>query len=605
MNQPMDTCPCQILILKLCLVSRFLGLLNFYPWWTVAHDLSQIDMSLCTCNIPLLEYIKDAWIDGKLTITIPWVVDYLRIMTWNERSLQSLYFKKVFGVLRSIHVNISFHNTHSEHPSPLYQANRALVSLFLEGIFCDMVSWDDSEALQLYELPPAALNTKSTIACIDRTFPFVFCKPVLSLSSSHIDDLIKNVAQMITNPSNRSSNGHSTSSKKLKPLPVGRISTPPSDANYIFMNKNAQEDDSSLVFIRKRLVDLFFHHHKNLEQVCRFVSSQYSKNLSMNIIEYLSPIIDFLLEGRKLTSSLFPDTDVYASLILRCEEDLRLRTQGMIEDNCVSFVTASISSLADSKSTPSFASLISTKITVAEVESSSVMSVSSACRSFVKRKVEDFVNGTNMIKDRSDARMINKSLQRLVDLLRMSQRNPLSFVPTFGKELVSIIRLMEGCNKILLKILYSSPFDELLSSLVLLIQTSNLHSCSGVNDPNCTRHFVDLYTLHILVDILFHVRNIGYNSKELSSLFSVLSSTLMLENIVSNRCDGRPSQIDSSAADMSYTNIHHVHSTLLIMVESRMIKKCALSRALRNLLSRSQSPYVSFRCVTLLGSLKL
>ena len=76
-------------IAKTILLAKFLGLLVFSPNWTVT-EIGPADSSTrlpynyedTTGPINLIEQLESAWREYRLVIVIPWVVAFLKMMTW-------------------------------------------------------------------------------------------------------------------------------------------------------------------------------------------------------------------------------------------------------------------------------------------------------------------------------------------------------------------------------------------------------------------------------------------------------------------------------------------------------------------------------------------
>ena len=76
-------------IAKTMLLAKFLGLLVFSPNWTVT-EIGPADSSTrlpynyedTTGPINLIEQLESAWREYRLVIVVPWVVAFLKMMTW-------------------------------------------------------------------------------------------------------------------------------------------------------------------------------------------------------------------------------------------------------------------------------------------------------------------------------------------------------------------------------------------------------------------------------------------------------------------------------------------------------------------------------------------
>jgi hypothetical protein len=102
---------------KLRILGKFLGLLTFWPQWSLlvstgdrgplsllARDAARIRGALRPAtSYPLRSILEKAWVACRLSYTVPWVVEFLKMMVWDctYTHVQNPY-RDVFGCLRSI-----------------------------------------------------------------------------------------------------------------------------------------------------------------------------------------------------------------------------------------------------------------------------------------------------------------------------------------------------------------------------------------------------------------------------------------------------------------------------------------------------------------------
>jgi len=113
-------------ILKLKLLAKFLGLVVFSPNWdldsssthsyNVSNNISgPNNQSLLTTTkssisnlnstqalLPIYEVVLQSYKNNNLTLTIPWVVEYLRMMKWDSVSKLSRYYQSCCSLLHSL-----------------------------------------------------------------------------------------------------------------------------------------------------------------------------------------------------------------------------------------------------------------------------------------------------------------------------------------------------------------------------------------------------------------------------------------------------------------------------------------------------------------------
>ena len=102
---------------KLRILGKFLGLLTFWPQWSLlvstgdrgplsllARDAARIRGALRPAtSYPLRSILEKAWVACRLSYTVPWVVEFLKMMVWDcTYTLMQNPYRDVFGCLRSI-----------------------------------------------------------------------------------------------------------------------------------------------------------------------------------------------------------------------------------------------------------------------------------------------------------------------------------------------------------------------------------------------------------------------------------------------------------------------------------------------------------------------
>lgn len=81
-------------VAKLKILGRFLGLLHFYHQWvpsgsgesgplhTLATELTSKRGAL-QLSLPVLQVVQEAHGEGRLSLALPWVVEFLKMLTWD------------------------------------------------------------------------------------------------------------------------------------------------------------------------------------------------------------------------------------------------------------------------------------------------------------------------------------------------------------------------------------------------------------------------------------------------------------------------------------------------------------------------------------------
>ena len=104
-------------IVKLRILGRFLGLLTFWPTWSLqvspkdrgplillATNAARIRGSLrSSAAYPLKNILEQAWINNRLAFTVPWVTEFLKLIVWDCTYVQAHNpYRDVFGLLRGM-----------------------------------------------------------------------------------------------------------------------------------------------------------------------------------------------------------------------------------------------------------------------------------------------------------------------------------------------------------------------------------------------------------------------------------------------------------------------------------------------------------------------
>ena len=188
-------------VLKLQMLSKFLGMLVFSPGWDLSTNAnagvassakgsntidSDAKESLANLNFtnPIMDvrkYVEEGWRNCRLIVTIPWVVEYLRMATWDSVSLQASYYQKLFALLRSVHRMLG-----QIVIAEGLALNCQLVMIQLEDLFSYVVGLMKAEGLPLMVLPERNLvvsGDDSKVLRLD-ALPLRFTKIYIFASSS-------------------------------------------------------------------------------------------------------------------------------------------------------------------------------------------------------------------------------------------------------------------------------------------------------------------------------------------------------------------------------------------------------------------------------------
>jgi hypothetical protein len=296
-------------LLQLKLLSRFLGLLVFSPSW---HESgfgggSHYDkLSEFNPELDVITMVERAYKERHLVTTVPWVVELLRMTRWSPTVQKSDEFKRLLALLLGIRHRIQCsQNTASDNLG----ANMQLVSLYLETLFGDIIGLERAETI-----PPQSI-TESTVVpvCNGKTkpvdeFPMRLSMSVLFTSNPHAEEL---VALLSSQAQSQTKSAGST--RKLTPYSIGGsigsstdILGTQSSASFSPVNANRRVSLGNGTFesaqvegtfqdspIVGKLVEAFFHQHRNLKGICEFIVDQTLKNVASRMRdEFVVPLLE-------------------------------------------------------------------------------------------------------------------------------------------------------------------------------------------------------------------------------------------------------------------------------------------------------------------------
>jgi len=285
-------------LMKLQLLSRFLGFIVFAPNWGVgcenvvlSPDETKSWIATTEPCLPILAMIRSSWVNRQVVTVVPWVVEYLRMAKWDKVSLhRSPSLHSILATLRTIQLKCQ-----SEWGSP----NALSVSNFLEVLFGDVYGLGRTSFLPLVELPSP--GEKATDSDSLDMIPISFNSELLFTSNPYLDELLSLITSLSQTP--KQSSG---ASRKLRPSMVSpgkksmyseddagtEISNLDFSISSISINNistHASANDSTYAISRK-LVDVFFHQHRELKDTCEFVVDRAAKNaLSITLQQFIVP----------------------------------------------------------------------------------------------------------------------------------------------------------------------------------------------------------------------------------------------------------------------------------------------------------------------------
>jgi hypothetical protein len=321
-------------LLQLKVLSKFLGLVVFSPSW---HDSGYVGgsyfdlLSEFNPEFDIIGIIKQASRERYLVITIPWVVEFLRMAKWSPTLQKSDGFERLLSILLGLRDSIRFDE--NEIPDNL-SVNMQAVSFYLETLFGDIVGLERSASVAPESLaePFANAKTKDDSKRPDEC-SFLFSNSLLFVSNPHVEELFTLLSSQTHNTPK------SQSSRKLTPHSIGgsfgSSSDPlgsPSSTSFSPLKTKTRisrgsdsdrdsqgEGEHQISPVVGKLVEAFFHQHQDLKSICEFVVDQTLQNVATRMrTECIIPILKQKrqdVEGQVMKEArLFLSTEVEKSI---------------------------------------------------------------------------------------------------------------------------------------------------------------------------------------------------------------------------------------------------------------------------------------------------
>jgi hypothetical protein len=281
---------CQVL--KLCMLSRFLGVLLFYPNWqcTESRNTSFVTtadalLQLAASGLSLVEHAKVAYQSGRMISTLPWIIELIQMARWDVAMKSSSEYILVASLLRKIQVHLQV----ADHYTP----PMSIVAFYLERLFGEIIGISRTSFLNNILLPR---DNRSPTMNIDDA-ELAFSSAARYAANPDIEELEAFVSRLArVNISTLRSPGVS---RKLRPMSVN---SPPHEllsapnfttvsAKHVSIFHASIPDQDP---IKTKLMNTFFHQHQDLKEVCDFLAKRV---LDVEVTRAMNEIVKPRLKG--------------------------------------------------------------------------------------------------------------------------------------------------------------------------------------------------------------------------------------------------------------------------------------------------------------------
>lgn len=303
-------------IMKLQLIARFLGFLVFSPNWhesgidasklqsiALADGMQQLD----SLGLSVVAQMDRAWTTGQIVAGVPWVTELLRMAKWDSLTQTSKQFRQLLANLRGIQRSIV--GTEESNGTGYFAPTMKIMSLYLERFFEETTGLPKLTSLPLSTLSPADIDRPESLDAICTGFSSV----LVFAASPHMEDLLSLVNRIEKGVTSKTP----AKARKLRPSIVsrnlgvepsklfedqtqgdaGRLETPIKLGNSVF-DPNWELPETETKTIETKLVEAFFHQHREIKLICEFAVDQVLKMAPKQIV---SACIQSTWEEKEIT----------------------------------------------------------------------------------------------------------------------------------------------------------------------------------------------------------------------------------------------------------------------------------------------------------------
>ena len=371
---------------KLQLLAKFLGVLLFSPNWHtsaisgVLNSISNDELSIWTKTteltiLPLSELIDEAKSKHHLLCTIPWIVELLRMAKWDVISMRSSTVESIVVKL------ISLRDVIRKKSTPHLQ----LVLFSLESFFHQIVGLRRTHAISpsstVEEIP---LGDENAIDMVELEISTTF----LCASVSHMDDFLSLLTSISTTksksvgtPRKMRPSTVSSSTISFSSLPTNDDAVSPIAGPHQSVQQGSLLGGKGLII--RKLVDLFFHQHGDLKEICEFVADRAVQKAMMDVQHH------FLDEHfQKLDQSKFTIDESGTSADV--EREAQARALQFFEESLGSTISQAVSMLSmPSKSTK--VKEIAATLTLDHAKKSSSVKVTTLVKTELRKFIDAYL----------------------------------------------------------------------------------------------------------------------------------------------------------------------------------------------------------------------
>ena len=311
--------------------------------------------------------------------------------------MKSNYYMEVFGLLWTVNKFL----THQMDQHSYLHTNMVLLSLQLDALFHDVIGLITAQNLPIVNLPA---RPKVNSTCVSSNYnspnsiyidilPLWFSKPFLFSTSTYFEDLCDLLNDIAHNVGKAS-----FSPRKLKPSSVSSGLRQRS-SSHISLSSDSHPWSSNRLGanekegIKEKLIDAFFHQHKDLQQLCEMAVDRVIKNFSETVSK--TCITPTFRNGATAYEEYFNDSsrinlNEYNKILQTLEIDASLASRSLMNDDFDRIITGTLRLLASPSTNPKVLEIASTLAISHAVKRGECVFNSLVCEE-TKKMMDDFI----------------------------------------------------------------------------------------------------------------------------------------------------------------------------------------------------------------------
>ena len=417
---------------KMQLLAKFLGMLEFSPNWYLNPEAEKINsvssyskaLQEVELPLPIFELVEEGWGNKKLFTLIPWILSFLQMMMWDKISLRAPYFSKTFSLLRTIQKKIVSSTWLGDKS---YESELLVLVHSLEDFFLEVVGLREAEQLDLQKL---RTDDKETSGECSHVATYRISQPFL-LSSCHVEDLRILIGDLALDHKGKACGA----SKKLKPYllsvqpskEVGgsniqrkhfALLDPLDEGKLQGLSRSVESASYQMDGHESKLVDAFFHQHKQIQKLCEFLVECSVQNLSATIVqEFIIPAVhDSFKQNqevqRRVTQPV--NLDWYLSSLQGIENDAIQIVKRKVEQKCDQYILNGMELLTPPTTNDEVRN-IATSLSLKHAHRKVELLISSLIRVEAKKEIDGHISRSLDASKKDERSGINKTEKVEID----------------------------------------------------------------------------------------------------------------------------------------------------------------------------------------------